>query len=100
MFVLNQHRDFRSCQYLGSLSFLVAYVGLPERVLEFQERSMDAGYNVSANSVVIWGRDYAPARKTERFKTLVRKMGLVDNWRGKGWPQYCHPTTGDDFACN
>jgi hypothetical protein len=24
---------------------------------------------------------------------------LVEYWRAKGWPQFCHPTTGDDFVC-
>jgi len=42
----------------------------------------------------------APVRKTERFKAYVRKMGFVDYWRAKGWPDLCHPTTMDDFACN
>jgi hypothetical protein len=38
-------------------------------------------------------------RKTERFKALMRKAGLVDYWKARGWPDLCHPTTGDDFAC-
>ena len=29
----------------------------------------------------------------------VRKAGLVDYWRAKGWPEFCHPTIGDDFVC-
>ena len=35
----------------------------------------------------------------ERFKNLVRKLGLVKYWRARGWPEFCHPTTGDDFVC-
>jgi hypothetical protein len=38
-------------------------------------------------------------RNTERFKTFARKAGLVEYWRAKGWPEFCHPTTGDDFVC-
>jgi hypothetical protein len=26
--------------------------------------------------------------------------GYVDYWRARGWPDLCHPTTGDDFVCN
>ena len=26
--------------------------------------------------------------------------GYVEYWRAKGWPDLCHPTTGDDFACD
>jgi hypothetical protein len=39
-------------------------------------------------------------RKTERFKTLVRSVGLVDYWRARGWSEFCRPTKGDDFDCN
>jgi hypothetical protein len=39
-------------------------------------------------------------RKTERFKAFARNAGLFDYWRAKGWPQWCHPTTGEDFACD
>jgi len=49
---------------------------------------------------LVWNPSYAPARKTERFKTLVRNAGLVEYWRAKGWPAQCHPTTSDDFECN
>jgi len=35
----------------------------------------------------------------ERFKALVRKAGLVDYWRARGWPDVCHPVGADDFAC-
>jgi hypothetical protein len=38
-------------------------------------------------------------RKTERFKNHVRGLGLVEYWRANGWPEFCHPTTGDDFEC-
>jgi TolB-like protein len=84
---------------LGELSFVLVYVGLPERALEFNEHLADAGYYLT-NFDVLWSSDYAVVRKTQQFKALVRKMGLVDYWRAKGWPQWCHPTTGDDFECS
>ena len=43
---------------------------------------------------------YAALRKTERFKALVRKAGYVDYWHVRGWPDFCHSTTADDFVCN
>jgi adenylate cyclase len=85
--------------YLGAFSFVFAYVGLPERALEFAEQITDTGYTY-AQFAILWQSDYAGVRKTDRFKALVRKMGLVDYWRAKGWPQWCHPTSGDDFECN
>ena len=55
---------------------------------------------VALNAALLWHPSYAPVRKTERFKTYLRNAGLVDYWRQKGWPDLCHPTTGDDFDCN
>jgi hypothetical protein len=39
-------------------------------------------------------------RKTERFKNLARKAGLVDYWRVDGWPDLCRPVGADDFECD
>jgi hypothetical protein len=88
--------------YLGGLSLVLAYVGLPERALESAEHLEGVGIGFFNEETMFWRSDAAESavRKTERFKALVRKMGLVDYWRAKGWPQYCHPTTGDEFACN
>ena len=58
------------------------------------------GYTAAITSAsLFWPSAYASVRKTERFKALVRKVALVEYWRAKGWPAQCHPTTGDDFAC-
>jgi hypothetical protein len=48
---------------------------------------------------LLWHPSYAPVRNTERFKKIMRDEGLVAYWRERGWPPFCHPTTGDDFAC-
>jgi hypothetical protein len=47
-----------------------------------------------------WDPLYAPLRKTERFKTLMRDAGLVDYWRERGWPDLCRPVGADDFVCD
>jgi tetratricopeptide (TPR) repeat protein len=86
--------------YLATYSFVYLYAGLPERALEFNEHNADAGYEVAVTTALIWHPDYRLARKTERFKPLVRKVGLVEYWRARGWPEFCHPTTGDDFVCD
>jgi hypothetical protein len=49
---------------------------------------------------MVWHSSYKPVRSSERFKLWARKIGLVEYWRAKGWPDLCHPTTGDDFECN
>ena len=84
---------------MGGLSIVFHYVGIPERGFEQEERNANAGFNNFAALVSIWQADFAPARKTERFKNLIRKIGLVNYWRAKGWPQFCHPEGADDFAC-
>jgi TolB-like protein len=80
----------------GDLNFVYGYVGAPDRLLDYPERTVKAGL-VGIN----WfGANYTPVRKTERFKGLMREVGLVDYWKDRGWPDMCHPTTGDDFECN
>jgi TolB-like protein/tetratricopeptide (TPR) repeat protein len=84
---------------LGRLGFAYLYVGAPLRALEFHEASVDAGFAIAITMAELWHPSYALVRKTERFKTFVRKAGFVDYWRAKGWPVLCHPIGGDDFAC-
>jgi len=79
------------------LNFVYAYVGAEDRLLDFAERSFEVG--LFGEVRYLFNPIYSSARKTERFKTLVRKAGLVDYWKARGWPDLCHPTTGDDFAC-
>jgi tetratricopeptide (TPR) repeat protein len=82
----------------SGLGWVYLYVGAPERALDFSQGQADAG--VSLGVIEFWAPAYAPVRKTERFKALVRKMGLVDYWRARGWPEYCRPDGDDDFACS
>ncbi len=82
------------------LDWVYLYGGAPERAIQTQEFSVKMGFVAPVELAVVWHPSYAPLRKTERFKAYVRALGLVEYWRAKGWPQWCHPTTGDDFACN
>ena len=82
----------------GALTFVYAYVGAMERVLDGPERLG----TVRPRSVLpfVWAPEFSAMRKTGRFKTYVRNAGLVDYWRARGWPDLCRPTTGDDFVCD
>ena len=81
----------------GRQDFIYFYVGAPDRLLDYPERSIKAGELIATD---LFAANYAPVRKTERFKRLIREAGLVDYWKERGWPDLCHPTTGDDdFAC-
>jgi len=44
--------------------------------------------------------DFAPFERRERFRAYVRKAGLVDYWRERGWPDLCRPQGADDFVCD
>jgi len=85
---------------LDRLDWVYLYVGAPEQSLQIQERMLDLGLLAGDEAIEFWHPDYGPVRKTERFKAFARKAGLVDYWRTRGWPDLCHPSTGDDFACN
>ncbi|MHB1205340.1 MAG: hypothetical protein ACYCZX_07220 [Rhodospirillaceae bacterium] len=86
----------------GNLAFAYLYVGATEQFVDSflapLEEQGNAGYLGAFDQ--LWSPWAAAARKTERFKALMRKMGLVDYWRARGWPDVCHPTTGDDFECS
>jgi tetratricopeptide (TPR) repeat protein len=82
-----------------AFGFVYLFVGAPARALDFYESFADAGLHTAAMSK-LWSPDYTPVRKTERFKAFVRKERMVDYWRARGWPDFCHPTTGDDFECS
>jgi hypothetical protein len=84
----------------GFVGFVYLFVGLPDEALKYEENFTQAGYPFPGNGISqFWGAPYAPARRTQRFKNFARKSGLVEYWRARGWPDLCHPTTGDDFAC-
>jgi TolB-like protein len=84
---------------LGSLSFAYLHVGAPERVLEYYEDEVKGGYFQPISATWFWHPSYAVVRKTDRFKRLVRELGMVDYWRARGWPQSCHPIGTNDFDC-
>jgi hypothetical protein len=65
-----------------------------------QERMVDVGMFADREAFEFWHPDYAPVRRTERFKTFARKAGLVDYWRARGWPEFCRPVGTADFVCD
>jgi tetratricopeptide (TPR) repeat protein len=78
---------------VAELNFVYPYVGAPERMLENLE---EAGFMIPT----LWRQTAAPLRKGERVKALMRKVGLVDYWRERGWPDLCRPMGANDFVCD
>ena len=81
----------------GVMSFVYAHVGAIDRVLELPERGADIRYLGLATMTPIWEPHAAPMRKTERFKTLVRKLGLVDYWPLRELARPLPPSGGQRF---
>jgi len=86
---------------LGRTSYAYLYSVTPERALEFYEDDVEAGLlGGHGNSFsYLWHPSYAPVRKTERFKSLMRDAKMVDYWRERGWPDYCRPAGADNLVC-
>jgi tetratricopeptide (TPR) repeat protein len=83
----------------SELGFVYVYVGAPDRVLDHPERLVGV-HGLTALAVrYLWSSEFAPVRKTERFKAFVRAAGYVDYWRTRGWPDSCRPVGADDFVC-
>jgi tetratricopeptide (TPR) repeat protein len=86
---------------LGGLAgFVYLYIGAEGRALEEYEERGERGFFNPGPLILLWHPSYAPVRKMERFKTYVRKAGLVEYWRAKGWPEFCRPVGADDFVCD
>jgi len=85
---------------LGNLGFAYMHVGAPERVMEFYEDEVRAGYFQPISTTWFWHPSYQAVRKTARFKAFARDVGLVAYWRARGWPAPCHPAGANDFTCD
>jgi len=85
---------------LGEFDFVYVYLGAPERALDFEERNVEAGRVSALGSADFFHPSFAQVRKSPRFKAYLMKTGLVEYWRAKGWPEFCHPVGADNFECS
>ena len=79
--------------------FCAATLNDTEIGLQFLGRAAD--YNPSMMRYA-WdsGEPAARIRRSEGFKALLTKLGLVDMYRSEGWPDHCKPTSDGDFECH
>lgn len=84
---------------LGNLGWIYLHLNAPERVMEYYESNVKAGYFQPISTTWFWHPSYAAVRKLPRFKHYMRDIGMVDYWRRRGWPAACRPVGQDDFAC-
>ena len=86
--------------FRNELSYVYGYISAQDRGLDDPERGIAEGKHLVMPRVRhLWSPEYAPIRKTERFKAFVRNVGYVDYWRARGWPDRCRPVGADDFVC-
>jgi TolB-like protein/DNA-binding SARP family transcriptional activator/Tfp pilus assembly protein PilF len=83
----------------GGLDFVYLHVGAPERFLQSIEENGADGLLQPRQIVEALQPDGESLRKTDRFKSFARRVGLIDYWRAKGWPDLCRPVGADDFVC-
>jgi predicted Zn-dependent protease len=86
--------------FLNELNFIYVYVGAVDRVWEFTDRALELRWPLGSGVRDIWLPEFAPLRRTERFKAFMRRAGLVAYWRERGWPDLCRPVGADDFVCD
>jgi hypothetical protein len=84
---------------LGYDGWVYLYTTAPNHALEAYEKEGEAGFFSLPSISTLWHPSNAPLRKMERFKVYVRKAGLVEYWRARGWPEFCRPMGADDFVC-
>lgn len=93
------HSPPKTLPPLGALWWSAAAAGHPSELLTSHEAFADAGYSLPVITAFLWHPAYAEARKTERFKVFMRKVGIVAYWHARGWPEFCRALGSDDFVC-
>jgi len=48
----------------------------------------------------LWLPLFDDVRRSPQFAKLVVDLGLVEYWRGHGWPRFCKPIDGGEIECS
>jgi TolB-like protein/Tfp pilus assembly protein PilF len=87
-------------QYENAMSMFVllqCYVGLGEIDEAYRVANMTHPWN-GLDVRLMWGRNMAEFHRDPRFTDFVTKLGLLDYWREKGWPDTCR-LVGGSVVC-
>jgi TolB-like protein len=83
------------------LGFIHLYTGAPDCVLDYFDALSDAGCPALGNPLSrLWAASYAPVRSTKRFRSFVRKIGMLGYWHARGWPDFYRAGGVDGFEFN
>jgi len=83
----------------GVLASCLALVGDVDAAMDIYGRFIHEQDWYAFNDFWNHQEEYVRMRRSEPFKQLVSKMGLVDFWRENGWPDLCRPLGEVDFEC-
>jgi TolB-like protein len=86
-------------QYSRAVSFaIVLRLGDAESLLQAMERLWSSDYR--PNLLVMEGMPASLLYDQPRWKEQVRRDGLLELWRARGYPAHCQPVGNDDFECH
>jgi tetratricopeptide (TPR) repeat protein len=73
-----------------------------DTLLELANKGFKTGYRSAIPVILVhfWSPRFANVRGADRFKDLLRTVGLVDYWKKNGWPDRCRAKGEDDFECS
>jgi hypothetical protein len=78
-----------------------AYLGDTDLSLEALNTMRERHLPFEIWAFVLWRPVMRDLRRESGFKEQLRKLGLVDYWRGTGnWGDFCTPVGKDDFECH
>ncbi|GJL97861.1 MAG: hypothetical protein DHS20C06_16780 [Hyphobacterium sp.] len=49
---------------------------------------------------IYWQTELRVWRQSDTFRNRIRQSGILDYWRGHGFPPQCRPVGDDDFECD
>ncbi len=73
-------------------------IALPHVLLTFRDYD-ELVANARFTAWVLWHPDAEEFRKSPQFKALIRKRGIYDYWKVRGFPPQCRRIGNDDFEC-
>jgi len=72
------------------------WIGVTEPILDML---IEHDLNTDNRFYGVFYSEAGKLRRHSRFRELVTKYGLLDDWRERGWPDFCQPN-GDSFHCD
>jgi TolB-like protein len=97
--ILHAAFDDPACQdggRLGAIAHWAVYFGDDD----FALKALRRGYvdMTGLTTAELWSPVFAGIRRDQRFKQIVRDIGLADHWRRSGkWGDFARPVGDDDF---